>query len=107
MKINAQKSKKSLIEEKRKKLKQSIKERADYVRKGIMESIEKWPEEYKEKGREELARLNKLEEKLLNIVDNLDESTLNALFELCYSNTTFDKRKEIITFFTDLIMMKF
>lgn len=98
MKTNAQKSKKSPIEEKREKLKQRIKEGADYVRKGIMVCMEKWPEEYKEKGREELARLNKLEEKLLNIIDNLDESTINALFELCYGNTTFDKRKEIITF---------
>lgn len=98
MKISAQKSKNSLTEEKIEKIKQRIKERANYMRKAIMKSTEEWPEEYKEKGEENLARLNKLEEKLLNVVDNLDENIINALFELCQDNTPFDKRKEVITF---------
>lgn len=73
--------------EKRKFLRGKIGERAEYVKKSILYLINNWPEEYKELGFRELENVERIKNELIELVDTLDNKTIDSLFLLTSGDT--------------------
>ncbi|MBC7332963.1 MAG: HNH endonuclease [Actinobacteria bacterium] len=84
--------------EKREFLKNKIRKRAEVVRKYIQRLANNWPEEYKELCLEELEDVEKTENELINLIDALDNKTIDNLFILSREDTPTHIRDQAIRF---------